>query len=1206
MSVTAPPVTTVPQRDFKDRPRAKLPAKSGKRTIEKQVSRSKKSRKQIAVRLPRNLSRGKQFAPSDNRRHAQASGVSGATSTGRRLVVALNGSTKFRSIQQAINNANPGDTVVVKPGAYRERFILDKPLKLVGDGPVNAIVIESVEHHWGQYVPTGKGLTRQPDPENAGAVGQCLWVKAKKIFVKGLSFRGMVKVTGGVLTIEDCDLSASGNCLTVTGQEAKAELSRCKIHGSRKGAGVQVSNNGSVELKNCDIFQNEGDGLRVFDGGNAIAQKCRFNDSRHEHGIHVYQRGHVTITKCRVFQNSAFGIRVSKAGTALIQDSKITLNRGYGISVGEEAKVQIVDCDLLNNSRGSRFFHGFSNVSWVNVLFDDGNDSVGTTSSTTTEQIALPASPAELKVERHETPTSSETDERSLSETSTGNANTAPLPTTIDDAPSSITATDSQAPTLASTEEVEPVDEQPTLSVVEPEPIVSIAEQVVVEAEIAESVLPPVELIRGATGATVQVSIPISSAELKIECHETPPSSETDEASTPETSANSDNTAPSPPTNKQYVVSLDGPSDFRSVQQAIDAAALGDTIVLKPGVYRETLVLNKSLTLIGDGSRDDIVIESSYGNCLCSTAKDASLKGFSFRSNSETAVVVTDGEILIEDCNMQANRHCLFVEGNTATVRIQGCRIHDSVKGCGIRIVQHGTATIERCEVYQNAQSGIQVSEQGHARILRSRLFENQLSGVTVETGGEGDVTIEHCHIYGSCNSSGVLVVAMSKVTIEDSRIYRNKRANLLIAESSSATIQRCQIRESHDGEGVRVASESIATVLDCEISLNKLAGISVDAGAQIRVHGCRIWDTREDHGVRVGKQCLAEFVDCDICQNKDSGVWISGESGDEKSRTVIQNCQIRDNREGFGIVVCEWGNATITQCHIVRNTVDGIRVCESSSAIIQSSEITLNRGYGVSIDEAQIEAIDCDLRSNSRGSHSVDERSKAEWEKVLVDSGLFNFLAILHELTNWLLEKALSVSRFFDSPNELADATSCGTTGLITPKAVTVGIAEWPGETSLPASESMARSKSPIDLAKEIIPTQTDSEVDRLSLPVVALSRDDIAPPPVERFHNTVIEWIPRLLASALFEKQKQTLRTAPANELTEKLLRTLDQSGGKMMQVALARALDYSDMRLPGLIAIVGRIVNIDGSRALHLDELSETVELNRDLLLMQFELD
>lgn len=126
ISVTGAPVTTVRQRDFKDRPLAELPAKSGKRTIEKQVSRSKNNRKQIAVRLPRNLSRGKQFAPSDNRRHAQASGVSGATSTGRRLVVALNGSTKFRSIQQAINNANPGDTVVVKPGVYREKLILKK------------------------------------------------------------------------------------------------------------------------------------------------------------------------------------------------------------------------------------------------------------------------------------------------------------------------------------------------------------------------------------------------------------------------------------------------------------------------------------------------------------------------------------------------------------------------------------------------------------------------------------------------------------------------------------------------------------------------------------------------------------------------------------------------------------------------------------------------------------------------------------------------------------------------------------------------------------------------------------------------------------------------------------------------------------------------------------------------------------------------
>jgi hypothetical protein len=70
-------------------------------------------------------------------------------------------------------------------------------------------------------------------------------------------------------------------------------------------------------------------------------------------------------------------------------------------------------------------------------------------------------------------------------------------------------------------------------------------------------------------------------------------------------------------------------------------------------------------------------------------------------------------------------------------------------------------------------------------------------------------------------------------------------------------------------------------------------------------------------------------------------------------------------------------------------------------------------------------------------------------------------------------------------------------------------------------------------------------------------------------------------------------------------RLLTALDGRGGKLTSAALARAINYPPVRLRGLMAVVQRILNIDGYAVLTRDESSDTIELNRDLLCKQFDL-
>ncbi|QDU98793.1 BREX-2 system phosphatase PglZ [Lignipirellula cremea] len=100
--------------------------------------------------------------------------------------------------------------------------------------------------------------------------------------------------------------------------------------------------------------------------------------------------------------------------------------------------------------------------------------------------------------------------------------------------------------------------------------------------------------------------------------------------------------------------------------------------------------------------------------------------------------------------------------------------------------------------------------------------------------------------------------------------------------------------------------------------------------------------------------------------------------------------------------------------------------------------------------------------------------------------------------------------------------------------------------------------------------------------------------------------KWVSSLLASPIFEDQKRLGgRGVPADEVFTKLLVALDGRGGKLTSVALARTLEFPAVRLPGLLAKAERILNVDGYDVLRRDDASDTIELNRDLLLKQFDL-
>lgn len=103
-----------------------------------------------------------------------------------------------------------------------------------------------------------------------------------------------------------------------------------------------------------------------------------------------------------------------------------------------------------------------------------------------------------------------------------------------------------------------------------------------------------------------------------------------------------------------------------------------------------------------------------------------------------------------------------------------------------------------------------------------------------------------------------------------------------------------------------------------------------------------------------------------------------------------------------------------------------------------------------------------------------------------------------------------------------------------------------------------------------------------------------------------TEADWIGALLKSDVFKSQLSLAgRVPPSTEIIRQTLEAIEERGGSLLLVALSSRTGVPEFRMPGMLASMRRILNVEGYPVLSIDDSSGTVRLNRDLLKSQFDL-
>ena len=259
---------------------------------------------------------------------------------------------------------------------------------------------------------------------------------------------------------------------------------------------------------------------------------------------------------------------------------------------------------------------------------------------------------------------------------------------------------------------------------------------------------------------------------------------------------------------KTITVDDDGGADFSSIQEAVDAAEAGDTIRVFDGTYYENIVLNKTVTLLGNGSETTIIDGGENGDVVQITANWINISGFNI-TNAGTDVGDMGIWIITSNNTISNNSFSFNRKGINVNGYVGQC---DNNKFISNHFNKNGRGSIDMIlanyTLFQNNTCedpyGITFDSSSNNTLINNTFENNKYNGI---------------RIYGS--SSGVC----ENNLIADNWIS-SKRSGIFFYATTNTTIRKNLIRDCETG--ITADYHCYLTVISNNSLLNNSIGIMI------------------------------------------------------------------------------------------------------------------------------------------------------------------------------------------------------------------------------------------------------------------------------------------------------------------------------------------------------------------------------------------
>jgi len=197
-----------------------------------------------------------------------------------------------------------------------------------------------------------------------------------------------------------------------------------------------------------------------------------------------------------------------------------------------------------------------------------------------------------------------------------------------------------------------------------------------------------------------------------------------------------------------------------SLSNVIRSLSDGSTLIIPKGTYNEPLVLNRSITIVGDGAVQ--IRSSSNSDTLYCTSTNAIIEGITFHfagNNSLSAAIIQAGEAQFIRCSFIGTHAPSVIVKSLAKASFYSCQFRDSDEKTLI-VTENAIAKCVKCIFTQGKNGGVYLQEKSSTLLLGCEIVNNGSDGVTILS--EASAILRECSISGN-KANGVVIASSSQ-----------------------------------------------------------------------------------------------------------------------------------------------------------------------------------------------------------------------------------------------------------------------------------------------------------------------------------------------------------------------------------------------------------------------------------------------------------
>lgn len=296
-----------------------------------------------------------------------------------------------------------------------------------------------------------------------------------------------------------------------------------------------------------------------------------------------------------------------------------------------------------------------------------------------------------------------------------------------------------------------------------------------------------------------------------------------------------------------------------TIQEAVAAAAAGDVIEVRAGVYKESLSIEKDVTLRGlPGEDGKVAVTVEWQGLETAHLIDGkvTIENMNFVVVSSD-VVKPAFALLVNGSHARLNNVGAFATGVTGTSAFSlraGEAVVENSEFRGVRAIDQmgGKLECNGCKAADAAEEGIvafnQANDPGFRSVFRkSQVTGSGTSGVTVMA--QTTASFEDCEVSGSV-VNGVQLLGTAKVKFTGGEIMGNKENGFVVADQGQAEVRN--VKSSQNGfSGFATTLNGVLELKDSESVSNGEYGFAALNDSKVKESGNRFVGNRAGPGWR-------------------------------------------------------------------------------------------------------------------------------------------------------------------------------------------------------------------------------------------------------------------------------------------------------------------------------------------------------------------